>query len=78
MVQCVKDTVLSLQHLELPWRHGWSPGPSQWVKNLVLLQLWQKLQLCLRFSPWPGNFHVLWVQPKQTNKEETDSCIIWG
>ena len=21
------------------------------------------LQLQLRFSPWPGNFHMLWVQP---------------
>ena len=24
----------------------------QWVKDLVLVQLW------LRFDPWPGNFHV--------------------
>ena len=23
----------------------------------------------LRFSPWPGNFHMLLVMPKQTNKK---------
>ena len=31
------------------------PGPVRWVKDLVLLQLWYKLQLQLRFDPWPGN-----------------------
>ena len=25
------------------------------LKDLALLQLW------LRFSPWPGNFHMPWV-----------------
>ena len=37
----------------------------QWVKDLVLLQLWCWLQLRLRFDPWPGNFHMLWVWPKK-------------
>ena len=29
------------------------------LKDLVLLQLQCRLQLRLRFSPWPGNFHML-------------------
>ena len=36
---------------------GSIPGPGQWVKDLVLLQLW------LRFQPWSRNFHVPWVPP---------------
>ena len=37
-------------------------GVSQWVKDLVLLQLWCRLQLLHEFSPWPGNFLVPQVQ----------------
>ena len=33
----------------------------QWVKDPELLQLWHRSQLQL----WPGNFHIVWVQPKQ-------------
>lgn len=40
------------------------PGLVQWVKD-PLLQLWCRLQLQLGFDPWPGNFHVLQVQPKK-------------
>lgn len=29
----------------------------------VLLQLWCRSQLQLGFSPWAGNFQMLWVQP---------------
>ena len=29
------------------------PAVAQWVKDPVLLQLWQRLQMQLRFSPWP-------------------------
>ena len=32
---------------------------AQQVKDVVLLQLWH------RFSPWPGNFHMLQVQTKK-------------
>ena len=28
------------------------------LKDLVLLQLWHRSQLWLRFNPWPGNCHV--------------------
>ena len=38
---------------------GLIPSPAQWVKDLVLLQLW------LEFDPWPGNFHMLQVWPKE-------------
>ena len=28
-------------------------------------QLWRKLQVKLRFDPWPRSFHMLWGQPKK-------------
>ena len=46
---------------------------AQQVKDLVLSLQWLKLLLWLGFNPWPGNFHVLWVQHacmhEQTNKQ---------
>ena len=39
------------------------PTVVQWVKDLALLQLW------LRFNPWPGNFHMLWVWRKKKKKK---------
>ena len=35
------------------------PSPAQWIRDLVLLQLWQRLRLGLRFNPWPRNVHML-------------------
>ena len=35
------------------WDAGWIPGLTQWVKDLVLLQL--RSQLWLESDPWPGN-----------------------
>ena len=32
---------------------------AQWVKDLALTLLWHG------FNPWPGNFHMLWAQPKK-------------
>ena len=29
------------------------------IKDVILLLLW------LRFSPWPGSFHMPWAQPPQ-------------
>ena len=40
-----------------------SPARSKGLKDLALPQLWQSLQLWLRLSPWPGNFHMSWVWP---------------
>ena len=39
----------------------------QWIKDLALSLQWLWLLLWQRFSPWPGNFHMLWAQTK-TNK----------
>ena len=41
------------------------PIVAQWVKGLVLLQLWDRLLLWLGFSPWPRNFHMPQVWPKE-------------
>ena len=45
---------------------------AQWIKDLVLLQPWRRMQLQLGSDPWPGNFvcHFLGSQ-KQTNKKNT-------
>jgi len=47
---------------------GWGcwcsiPGLAQWVRDPVFLQLWCKMQRWLRFSSWPGNFHMPRVWP---------------
>ena len=41
------------------------PGPALWVKDLVVLWLWRRWQLQLRFDPWPGNFHMPWAWLKK-------------
>ena len=41
----------------------------QWVKDLVLLKLWHRLKLWLRFNPWPRNFHMLYMQPGGKKKK---------
>ena len=44
---------------------------AQWVKDLVLLQLWYRSQLQLRFSPWPGNFHMPQAWPFKKIKKKS-------
>ena len=44
------------------------PSLAQWVKDLVLLQLWCRSQLWLRFHSWLGNFCMLWVWSKNPPK----------
>ena len=39
---------------------GSIPDPVQWIKDPALLQMWCRWQMCLKFDPWPGNFHVPW------------------
>ena len=46
----------------LRW-HGFDPQPSTVGKDLAWSQLW------LGFDPWPGNFHMPWVQPKNKTKQ---------
>ena len=38
---------------------------AQWTKDLVLSLPWLWLQLWYRFDPWPRNFHMPWVWPKE-------------
>ena len=40
-----------------------SPAWFSGLKELVLLQLWHWAVLWPRFSPWPRNFYMPWVQP---------------
>ena len=56
------------------WVTGSIPGLAQWVKDLVLLQLWHRLKLWLGFYPWPGNFHMPWVQPKKKSHVKNGKC----
>ena len=65
---------------------GSIPGPTQWVKDLALpqavvqaadvAQIWHfcgcgvEWQLQLLFDPWPGNFHMLQLQPPPTKKKK--------
>ena len=44
------------------------PDVAKWVKDPVLPQLWLR-SYQLRFDPWPGNFHVLWVRQKKKKKK---------
>ena len=36
----------------------------QWVKDPALQQVWQRLQI-RGFDPWPGNFFMPWMWPKE-------------
>ena len=41
----------------------------QQVKDMVLLELWHRLQLRCKFNPWPSNFHMPWTWTKKRGKE---------
>ena len=45
---------------------------AQWVKNVASSLLWLGLVLCSRFHPWPGNFHMSWVQLKERERERKE------
>ena len=49
---------------------GSIPSLARWVKDPALLELWYGLQLWLSLNPWPGNFHMLWVQPEMKGREK--------
>jgi len=38
---------------------------AQWVKDMVLLQVWHRLQLWLGSDAWLGNFHMSLVWQKK-------------
>ena len=67
MVQWVKNPIAIAQvaaenRFNLCW--------AQWIKDLV----W--LQLQLRFSPWPRNFHMPLVWPLKKKKKKKKECVI--
>ena len=68
MAQWAKDpTAAALVAAEV-WL---DPRPSALgLKEPVLPHLRRKSQLWLRFSSWPGNFHVLLVRPFKKNKSK--------
>lgn len=39
------------------------------VDNSALSLLWLRSLPWYRFDPWPGNFHISWVQPRKRQKE---------
>ena len=43
---------------------------AQQVKDMVLSLLWFRSVLWCGFSPWPGNFHMLWVWQKKKKKKK--------
>ena len=59
---------------------------AQWVKDLAVSVMWLGSVLWHgpRFDPWPGNFCMLWVQPKKKKADfvEENNKIVdargWG
>ena len=45
----------------------------QWVKDLVLPQLWHRLQRWLRFHPWPRSAHAAGAEEK---KVYVNPCVV--
>ena len=60
-----RGLVASLQH----WDAGSIPYPAQWVKDLVLPQLW------LRYDPWARNSMCCRVAKKKKKNEEEKTKI---
>ena len=56
---------------------GSIPGPVQWVKDLVLLQLWCRSQLQLRLCPWPRNFLIPPVLQKKRSETDISNIKKW-
>ena len=50
------------------WDSGLIPSPAEWVKDLVLSQLWLRSRLWLRSDPWPGNSNAM-GRPKKKKRE---------
>ena len=67
VAQCVKNQTAAAQITVEAWVE--SLLPEYGLKDPELLQLWHSSQLCLGFSPWPGNFHMPWMQPLKKEKK---------
>ena len=53
------------------------PDPTQWVKDLALLQLWHRLHLQLKFDPWPGTSICHGGSLKKRKEKETEEFLLW-
>lgn len=63
VVHWVKNLTVSTQvtaEVQVP-SLAWGSG----LKDLAFPQLWLRLQLQVRFSPWPGNILMPWVWPQK-------------
>ena len=49
---------------------GSIPSLAQWVKDLAVLQMYHRLQLQLRFDPWPVNTFAMGKEKKRERKKE--------
>ena len=70
LVQRVKNLIAAALVTKEAW--VWSLAQHSGLKDLALLQLWCRSQLWLRFSPWPGNFHMpqMWLGKKKKKKKD--------
>ena len=59
--------------LFLPWP-GFDPGPEWYVKNLLLPQLWHRLQLWVGCDPLPRNFHMSQCNQKRENQNKNKAA----
>ena len=58
-------------------RISWLSLVVQWVKDAVLsLRQLRSLLWLVGFDHWPGNFHVLWVQPKKKKKKKKGFLLL--
>ena len=66
-----KNTHLGMiSQLHTTKNHVVRSSVAQQVKDLALSLPWFRLLLWHRFDPWPGNFHMLWLQPKKKKKKK--------
>ena len=48
----------------------------QWFKDLALSLYQFRLLLWPGFGPWPGNFHMLWAQPKKKKDLTSENGLL--
>ena len=51
---------------------------TEGVKDLALSLQWLGSVPGCRFNPWPGNFHMPYVQPKKKRKEKKRKTCLWA
>ena len=77
VAQWVKNPTVVAQVTVEMW--VWSSAQHSGLKDTMLPQLCCSLKLQLRFSPWPRNFHMLWVLPlKKKSKRKIITISLLG